>query len=46
MEAQRYLATETILFGTLFIGFLGFLTDFFFKRTGRVLFAWHLLRAR
>ncbi|MBN2906045.1 MAG: ABC transporter permease [Rhodobacteraceae bacterium] len=40
MDAQRYLATETILFGTLFIGFLGLLTDYFFKRTGRALFAW------
>ncbi|ADE85149.1 ABC transporter permease [Rhodobacter capsulatus] len=46
MDAQRYLATETILFGTLFIGFLGFLTDVVFKRTGRVLFAWHQQRTR
>ncbi|WP_242509545.1 ABC transporter permease [Rhodovulum imhoffii] len=44
MDAQRYLATETILFGTLFIGFLGLLTDYFFKRTGRALFAWQRQR--
>jgi len=40
MDAQRYLATDTILFGTLFIGFLGLLTDAAFKRTGRLLFRW------
>lgn len=40
MDAQRYLSTDTILFGTLFIGFLGLLTDYFFKRAGRSLFKW------
>jgi NitT/TauT family transport system permease protein len=40
MDAQRYLATDTIIFGTLFIGLLGFVTDYAFKRTGRSLFRW------
>lgn len=40
MDAQRYLATDTILFGTLFIGLLGLLTDYFFKRAGKSLFKW------
>ncbi|WP_173087796.1 ABC transporter permease [Devosia sp. 1635] len=40
MDAQRYLATDTIIFGTLFIGLLGLLTDYAFKRTGRSLFRW------
>jgi NitT/TauT family transport system permease protein len=40
MDAQRYLSTETILWGTLFIGALGLLTDLAFKRTGRRLFRW------
>lgn len=42
MDAQRYLATDTILFGTLFIGILGFLTDYLFKRAGKSLFKWSL----
>lgn len=40
MEAQRYLATDTIIFGTLFIGLLGLLTDALFKLAGRRLFGW------
>lgn len=40
MDAQRYLATDTILFGILFIGLLGLLTDYLFKRVGRSLFTW------
>lgn len=40
MDAQRYLATDTILFGTLFIGLLGLLTDYLFKRAGKSLFNW------
>lgn len=40
MDAQRYLSTETILWGTLFIGALGLLTDLAFKRMGRRLFRW------
>ena len=40
MDAQRYLATDTIIFGTLFIGLLGLLTDLLFKRVGRSLFRW------
>jgi len=40
MEAQRYLATEQIIFGILFIGFLGLVTDYFFKTTGAYLFKW------
>lgn len=41
MDAQRYLATDTILFGTLFIGILGLLTDYLFKKSGRALFRWN-----
>lgn len=41
MDAQRYLATDTILFGTLFIGIMGLLTDYLFKKSGRVLFRWN-----
>lgn len=41
MDAQRYLATDTIIFGTVFIGLLGFLTDYFFKKTGQSLFRWN-----
>ncbi|MHB1101768.1 MAG: ABC transporter permease [Devosia sp.] len=40
MDAQRYLATDTIIFGTLFIGLLGLVTDLMFKRVGRSLFRW------
>ncbi len=40
MDAQRYLATETIIFGILFIGLLGLITDYFFKITGNFLFSW------
>lgn len=40
MDAQRYLATDTILFGTLFIGLLGLLTDYAFKKSGFSLFRW------
>jgi len=41
MDAQRYLATDTIIWGTLFIGLLGLLTDYLFKLGGRSLFRWH-----
>ncbi len=41
MDAQRYLATDTILFGTLFIGLLGLLTDYVFKKSGQSLFRWN-----
>lgn len=41
MDAQRYLATDTILFGTLFIGLMGLLTDYLFKKSGRALFRWN-----
>lgn len=41
MDAQRYLATHTILFGTLFIGILGLLTDQIFKRAGQAMFRWN-----
>lgn len=44
MDAQRYLATETIIFGTLFIGILGLITDLLFKHVGRVLFRWNIER--
>jgi NitT/TauT family transport system permease protein len=40
MEAQRYLATETIIFGILFIGFLGLVTDYTFKFIGYRFFGW------
>jgi NitT/TauT family transport system permease protein len=40
MDAQRYLATDTIIFGTLFIGLLGLVTDLLFKRFGRSMFRW------
>ncbi|MBK8082961.1 MAG: ABC transporter permease [Devosia sp.] len=40
MDAQRYLATDTIIFGALFIGLLGLITDYLFKRFGRALFRW------
>ncbi|WP_246727671.1 ABC transporter permease [Chelativorans sp. Marseille-P2723] len=42
MDAQRYLATHTILFGTLFIGVLGLLTDQIFKRAGQLMFRWNI----
>lgn len=40
MDAQRYLATDTIIFGILFIGFLGLMTDYLFKISGKYLFSW------
>jgi NitT/TauT family transport system permease protein len=44
MDAQRYLATDTILFGTLFIGLLGLITDYAFKWAGYSLFRWNQTR--
>ncbi|MDY0241840.1 MAG: ABC transporter permease [Rhodospirillaceae bacterium] len=41
MDAQRYLSTQTIIFGTLFIGILGLMTDWLFKKLGQVMFQWH-----
>lgn len=41
MDAQRYLSTDTILFGSLFIGILGLLTDFLFKKGAQVMFKWN-----
>lgn len=41
MDAQRYMATQTILFGTLFIGLLGLITDWLFKKIGQRLFRWN-----
>lgn len=40
MDAQRYLATDTIIFGTVFIGLLGLVTDLLFKRIGKTMFRW------
>ncbi len=40
MDAQRYLATNTIIFGILFIGFLGLVTDYIFKISGKYFFSW------
>lgn len=44
MDAQRYLATETIIFGILFIGFLGLITDYLFKISGKIMFKWMEIR--
>jgi NitT/TauT family transport system permease protein len=41
MDAQRYLATDTIIFGILFIGLLGLITDYAFKISGKILFRWN-----
>ncbi len=41
MDAQRYLATDTIFFGILFIGFLGLVTDLLFKFAGNKFFHWN-----
>lgn len=41
MDAQRYMSTQTIIFGTLFIGLLGLVTDALFKAAGRVMFRWN-----
>ena len=40
MDAQRYLATHTIIFGTIFIGLLGLVTDYLFKLVGQRMFGW------
>jgi NitT/TauT family transport system permease protein len=40
MDAQRYLATDTIIFGILFIGLLGLITDYAFKISGNIMFKW------
>lgn len=40
MEAQRYLATETIIFGILVIGLLGLITDLTFKILYNHFFKW------
>lgn len=40
MDAQRYLATETIIFGILMIGFLGLVTDYIFKFAAGRMFRW------
>ncbi len=40
MAAQRYLATDTIIFGILFIGFLGLVTDYIFKFLYVRFFGW------
>lgn len=40
MDAQRYLATHTIIFGTIFIGLLGLVTDYLFKLAGQRMFGW------
>ena len=40
MEAQRYLATETIIFGILVIGLLGLITDLSFKLLYSHFFKW------
>ncbi len=40
MDAQRYLATDTIIFGILFIGLLGLITEYIFKISGRIMFKW------
>jgi NitT/TauT family transport system permease protein len=40
MQAQRFLATDTIIFGILVIGLLGLLTDLTFKTLYRRMFRW------
>lgn len=40
MRAQRFLETETIIFGILAIGVMGILTDYSFKWSYRRLFPW------
>lgn len=40
MRAQRFLETETIIFGILAIGVLGIITDYTFKWSYRRLFPW------
>lgn len=40
IESQRFLRTDNIFAGIVIIGFLGILTDYFFKLSSRVLFPW------
>jgi NitT/TauT family transport system permease protein len=40
MQAQRFLATDTIIFGILTIGLLGLITDLTFKTLYRRMFRW------
>jgi len=40
IESQRFLRTDNIFAGIIVIGFLGILTDYFFKVTSKMLFPW------
>lgn len=40
VQSQRYLQTERVFAGILFIGLLGVITDGAFRRAGRLLFRW------
>ncbi len=40
IQSQRFLQTDRVFAGILFIGILGLLTDFGFRATGRWLFRW------
>jgi len=40
IESQRFLRTDNIFAGIIVIGFLGILTDYFFKVASKMLFPW------
>lgn len=40
LQSQRVLNTGNIIFGILFLGFIGLITDTFFRLIGRRIFAW------
>ena len=40
IESQRFLRTDNIFAGIVVIGFLGILTDYFFKVSSKILFPW------
>jgi len=39
-KSQRYLLNANIIVGLLFLGFLGILTDLFFRVSGKLIFKW------
>lgn len=41
IESQRFLRTDNIFAGIVVIGFLGVLTDYFFKVSSKILFPWN-----
>jgi NitT/TauT family transport system permease protein len=40
IQSQRYLITDQVFAGILFVGVLGLLTDFLFRISGTRLFRW------